>query len=79
MAALIKSFICMIISLFDLVSMCKMQNNPHFQTRSGRLIIVKLKYETFSYRPWQQKQDSTKLRATSMVEKDYHTSCDVST
>ena len=28
MAVLIKSFICMIISLFDLVSMCKMQNNP---------------------------------------------------
>ena len=38
-----------------------------------------LKYETSSYRPWQQKQDSTKLRATSRVEKDYHTSCDVST
>ena len=43
MAALIKSFICMIISLFDLVSMCKMQNNPYFQTRSGRLIIINIK------------------------------------
>ena len=37
-----------------------------------------LKYKT-SYRPWQQKQDSTKLCATSRVEKGYHTSCDVST
>ena len=43
MAALIKSFICMIISLFELVSMCKVRNNPYFQTRSGRLIIISIK------------------------------------
>ena len=37
---LIYSSICMIISLSDLVSMCKTQKNSSFQTRSERLIII---------------------------------------
>ena len=36
-------FICTIISLFDLVSMCKIQKNSYFQTRSERLIISHIK------------------------------------
>ena len=40
---LIYYFICTIISLFDLVSMCKIQNNSYFQTRSERLIIIHIK------------------------------------
>ena len=39
----IYCFICMIISLSDLVSMCKIQKNPYFQTRSERLIIIHMK------------------------------------
>ena len=38
----IYSLICMIISLSDLVSMCKIQKNSHFQTRSERLIIIRI-------------------------------------
>ena len=37
---LIYYFRCTIISLFDLVSMCKIQKNPYFQTRSERLITI---------------------------------------
>ena len=33
----------MIISLSDLVNMCKMQTNSHFQTRSERLLIIHIK------------------------------------
>ena len=40
---LIYYFICMIISLFDLVSMCKIQKHSYFQTRSERLIIIHIK------------------------------------
>ena len=40
---LIYSFIFMIINLSDLVSMCKIQKNSYFQTRSERLIIIHLK------------------------------------
>ena len=40
---LIYSFVCMIISLKDLVSMCKIQKNFRFQTRSERLIITHIK------------------------------------
>ena len=34
------SIISMIISLSDLVGMCKIQKNSYFQTRSERLIII---------------------------------------
>ena len=37
------SFICMIISLSDLFSMCKIQKNPYFQTRPERLIMIHIK------------------------------------
>ena len=37
---LMYSFICMIISLSDLLGMCKIQKNSSFQTRSERLIII---------------------------------------
>ena len=37
---LIYSFICLIISLSDLVIMCKIQKNSYFQTRSERLSII---------------------------------------
>ena len=40
---LIYSFVCIKISLFDLVSMCKVQTNCYFQTRSERLIIIIIK------------------------------------
>ena len=33
----------MIISLSDLFSMCKIQRNSYFQTRSERLIIIHIK------------------------------------
>ena len=33
----------MIISLSDLVNMCKMQTNSHFQMRSERLLIIHIK------------------------------------
>ena len=39
----IYSFIGMIISLSDLVSMYKIQKNSYFQTRSERLIIIYIK------------------------------------
>ena len=35
---LIYSFICMIISLSDILGKCKIQKNSSFQTRSERLI-----------------------------------------
>ena len=40
---LIYSFIYMIIGLFDLVSMCKIQKDSYFKTRSERLIIIYIK------------------------------------
>ena len=40
---LICSFICMIISLSYLVNICKIQKNYYFQTRSERLIIIRIK------------------------------------
>ena len=40
---LIYSFICMIINFTELVSMCKIQENSYFQTRSERLIIIHIK------------------------------------
>ena len=35
--------IMIIISLFDLISMCKIQKNCYFQTRSERLVIIIIK------------------------------------
>ena len=40
------SFICMIISLSDLFSMCKIQKNPYFQTRPERLIMIQIKEDS---------------------------------
>ena len=40
---LMFSFICMIISLSDLFSMCKIRKNPYFQTRPERLIMRHIK------------------------------------
>ena len=40
---LMFSFICMIISLSDLFSMCKIRKNPYFQTRPERLIMIHIK------------------------------------
>ena len=40
------SFICMIISLSDLFSMCKIQKNPYFQTRPERLIMIHIKEDS---------------------------------
>ena len=37
------SFVGMIISLSDLFSMCKIQKNSYFQTRSERLIIAHMR------------------------------------
>ena len=39
----IYSFIGMIISFSDLVSMCKIQTNSYFQSRSERLIIIHIR------------------------------------
>ena len=39
----IVQFICMIISLSDMVNMCKIQKNSYFQTKSERLIIKQIK------------------------------------
>ena len=40
------SFICMIIRLSDLFSMCKIQKNPYFQTRPERLIMIHIKEDS---------------------------------
>ena len=40
---LIYSFISMIISLSDLFSICKIQKNSYFHTRSERLIVIHIK------------------------------------
>ena len=40
------SFICMIISLSDLFSMCKIQKNSFFQTRPERLIMIQIKEDS---------------------------------
>ena len=40
---LMFSFICIIINLSDLFSMCKIQKNPYFQSRPERLIMIHLK------------------------------------
>ena len=46
---LMYSFICLVISLSDLVIMCKIQKNPYFQTRSERLIIIHIKEDSQEY------------------------------
>ena len=40
------SFICMIISLSDLFSMCKIQQNSFFQTRPETLIMIQIKEDS---------------------------------
>ena len=40
---LMFSCICMIISLSDLFSLCKIRKNPYFQTRPERLIMIHIK------------------------------------
>ena len=40
---LIHSFVGMIISLSDLVSICKIQKTSYVQTRSERLTIIRIK------------------------------------
>ena len=55
---LMFSFICMIISLSDLFSMCKIRKNPYFQTRPERLIMIHIKDDS---------QEDIKVRSMEMV------------